>query len=72
VTQSDSSKNTKSSEEGINKSTDHFNRGIEFILNGGKKEQPKTFYIILDKIVCFFKREVNIYFEFSLSIRKIK
>ena len=72
MTQSDSSKNNKSFEEGINKSTDHFNRGIEFILNGGKKKQPKQFHIILDKIVCFFNREVNIYLEFSLNVKKIK
>lgn len=48
------------------------NRGIDLILNGGKRKQPKTFHIILDKVVCFLKREVAIYFEFSLNIRKKK
>ncbi len=72
MTQSDSSKNNKSSEEDLNKTKDHLNRGIEFILNGGKKKQPKPFQIVLDKMVCFFNREVNIYFEFSFRTKKIK
>jgi hypothetical protein len=50
----------------------HINRGFELILNGGKKKQPKTFHIILDKVVFFLKRELTIYFEFSLNIRKKK
>lgn len=49
---------------------DHRNRGIELILHGGKRKQPKNFHIIFEKLVCFLKREVTIYFEFSLSIRK--
>jgi len=72
LTQSNSSKNTKSSDSTINKSKNHGNRGIELIFNGGKKRQPKPFRIVLDKMVCFFKREVNIYLEFSFRIRKIK
>ena len=72
MTQSNSSENNKSSEEGINKTKDHLNRGIEFILNGGKKKQPKPLQIVLDKMVCFFNREVNIYCEFSFKSKKIK
>jgi len=49
---------------------EHLNRGIELILHGGKKKQPKNFHIILEKLVCFLKREVTIYFEFSVSVRK--
>jgi hypothetical protein len=45
------------------------NRGVELILNGGKK-QTQPFHIIFEKMVCFFKREVTIYFEFSLKSRK--
>ncbi len=71
MTQLNSSENNKSPEEGINKFENH-NRGIEFILNGGKKKQPKPFQIVFDKMVCFFKREVSIYFEFSLKVKKIK
>ena len=65
------SKNTKSSEErNINKSNNlDINRGVELILNGGKKQQ-KPFHIIFEKMVCFFKREVTIYFEFSFKTRK--
>jgi hypothetical protein len=48
------------------------NRGIDLILNGGKRKQPKTFHIIFGKVGCFLKREVTIYFEFSLNIRKKK
>lgn len=48
----------------------HVNRGFEFILNGGKRKQSKTFHIIFEKMVCFFKREITIYFEFSLKTRK--
>jgi len=48
----------------------HTNRGVEFILHGGKRKQPKNFHIIFEKLVCFLKREVTIYFEFSLEIKK--
>ncbi len=48
----------------------HINRGVEIILNGGKRKQPKNFHIIYEKLVCFLQREVTIYFEFSLSFRK--
>jgi hypothetical protein len=53
----------------INKD-DHLNRGVEFLLNGGKRKQPKTFHIIFEKMVRFLKREYTIYFEFSLSKRR--
>ena len=45
------------------------NRGVELILNGGKK-QTQPFHIIFEKMVCFFRREVTIYFEFSFKSRK--
>ena len=48
----------------------HINRGVEIILNGGKKKQPKDFHIIYEKLVLFLRRELTIYFEFSLSFRK--
>lgn len=50
----------------------HVNRGFELILHGGKKKQTKPFHIIYEKMVCFLKREVTIYFEFSIKTRKIK
>ena len=72
MTQSNSSKKTKSSDTNINKTDDHFNRGIELILNGGKRKQTQPFHIIFEKIVCFLNREVTIYFEFSFKSRKKK
>jgi len=48
----------------------HINRGVEFLLHGGKRKHPKVFHIIFEKLVCFLKREVTIYFEFSFKVRK--
>jgi hypothetical protein len=53
----------------INKD-DNLNRGVEFLLSGGKRKQPKTFHIIFEKMVCFLKREYTIYFEFSLNTKR--
>ena len=64
-----SSKKIKSFSNKINKSNERINRGFELIISGGKKKR-KPFHIVFDKIVCFFNREVTIYFEFSLSARK--
>ena len=72
MTQSNSSRNDKSSSPNLNKKEDHFNRGVELILNGGKRKQTQPFHIIFEKIVCFLNREVTIYFEFSLNSRKKK
>ncbi|MFO0007650.1 MAG: hypothetical protein ACK559_41705, partial [bacterium] len=63
-------KKRKLSEQNINNSKNHGNRGLELILSGGKRKQPKYFHIIFEKLVCFLKREVTIYFEFSLDIKK--
>ena len=64
------SEKKKLSNQDINKNNSHeTNRGVELILNGGKK-QSKPFHIIFEKMVCFFKREVTIYFEFSFKARK--
>ena len=69
MTQSNSSENKKSSHEGINNSSP--NRGVDFILNGGRKRKhSKNFHIIFEKMVCFLRREVTIYFEVSLKARK--
>ena len=46
LTQSNTSKKTKSSKTELNKADYNINRGFEFILTGGKKKQPsKTFHI---------------------------
>ena len=70
MTQSNSSKSSKLSSPDINKNEDHFNRGIELILNGGKRKQTQPFHIIFEKMVCFLNREVTVYFEFSFKSRK--
>ena len=57
LTQSNSSENNKSSGFNINKNEDHRNRGIEFLLNGGKRKQTQPFHIIFEKMVCFLKEE---------------
>lgn len=56
-------------ESNINKNI-QVNRGFELLLNGGKRKQPKNYHIIFEKLVCFLRREVTIYFEFSLTFRK--
>ena len=71
LTQSNTSKNTGLSKTKINKSEIQINRGIELLLNGGKRKK-KTFHTLFKKIVCFFNTEIDIYFEFSLNIRKKK
>lgn len=61
------------SEDNINnKEYLSINRGVELILSGGKKRQPKDLHIIFEKLVCFLRREVTIYFEFSLTVKKIE
>jgi hypothetical protein len=65
-----SSGNAKSFDKNINNKEDHINRGVEFILTGGKKKQPKAHRIGFEKIVNFFKKEITVRFELSLGIRK--
>jgi hypothetical protein len=68
--QFNTSKKSRLSNPDLNKTEDHFNRGVELILTGGKRKQTQPFHIIFEKIVCFLNREVTIYFEFSLKSRK--
>ena len=64
------SEKRKLSDPDINKIKNReVNRGVDLILNGGKT-QTQPFHIIFEKMVCFFKREVTIYFEFSFKSRK--
>ena len=48
------------------------NRGFEFLLKGNKPKRQRPIHIIFKRVGSFFKRELNIYFEFSLSIKKSK
>ena len=49
------------------------NKGVELMLRNKKKivrRDPKSFEIKFAKVVSFFKREIRIFFNFSLDIRK--
>lgn len=48
------------------------NRGVEIILTGGKRKQPKLFHLIFEKMISFLKREITIYLEFSIKSRKVE
>ena len=69
MTQFNSSKKKGLSNESINKTNPPVNRGVELMLQGGKKRKKKPFHITLKKISNFFNKEIEIYFEFSLSIK---
>ena len=70
LTQSNISEKRKSSNDGINKSTSHIDRGFELILSGGKKKRPKSFSIGLDKVISLFRRKITIHFDFFIDIQK--
>ena len=49
------------------------NKGVELMLRNKKKlvrRNPKSFKFVFGQMVSFFTREIHIYFEFSLDIRK--
>jgi hypothetical protein len=50
----------------------YINRGVELLLRKRRRkpEEPKTFKFSFGKMVTLLKREINIYFEFSLDIKK--
>ncbi len=47
------------------------NRGFELMLRR-KSKKPKAFVFCFEKILIIFKREINVYVNFSLSSRKLK
>jgi len=50
----------------------HINRGVELLLRKRRKEPeaPKTFQFSFGKMVSFFRREIHLYLDFSLDIKK--
>ena len=72
LTQSNSCEKIKSQNKDINKSTDHIDRGFELILSGGKKKKPKTFRLLLDKVISFFNKDINIHFDFYVDVKPKK
>ena len=72
LTQLNSCEKTKSQNNDINKSTDHIDRGFELILSGGKRKRPKTFRLLLDKMISFFNKDINIHFDFYVDVKPKK
>ena len=68
--QLNSSESSRKLPDPLNTSNIHFDRGVELILRGGKKK-PKTFQIQFDRLLNFFKREIEINFAFSLNVKKL-
>jgi len=51
----------------------HINKGVELLLRRKKPPvKPKTFHVKFGKMISLFSREIDIYFEFSTDIKKIK
>ena len=72
LTQSSSCEKIKSQNKDINKSTDHIDRGFELILSGGKRKRPKTFRLLLDKMISFFNKDIDIHFDFYVDVKPKK
>ena len=72
LTQSNSCEKIKSQNNDINKSTDHIDRGFELILSGGKKNRPKSFRLLLDKMISFFNKDINIHLDFYVDVKPKK
>ena len=72
LTQSNSCEKIKSQNNDINKSTDHIDRGFELILSGGKIKRPKTFRLLLDKMISFFNKDINIHLDFYVDVKTKK
>ena len=69
LTQSNISEKKRSYKDDINKSTSHIDRGFELILSGGKKKRPKSFRLMLDKMISFFNKDINIHFDFYVDVK---
>ena len=49
------------------------NKGVELMLRNKKKlvrREPKSFQFKFGQMIAFFRREIHIYLEFSIDIRK--
>ena len=72
LTQSSSCEKIESQNKYINKSTDHIDRGFELILSGGKRKRPRTFRLLLDKMISFFNKDINIHLDFYVDVKPKK
>ena len=63
----------KENEEGKKSSELQINKGVELMLRNKNKARrviPKTFQVTFGKMVAFWNREIHIFFDFSVLIRK--
>ena len=67
-------RNQREPENHIRKEKLPLNRGVELILRKKNLSQPKHNVLLLKfgKLLSLFKREITVYFEFSLDVRKPK
>ena len=72
LTQSSSCEKIESQNKDINKSSAHIDRGFELILSGGKKKRPKSFRLLLDKMISFFNKDIRIHFDFYVDVKPKK
>ena len=72
LTQSNSCEKIKSQSKDINKSTHQIDRGFELILSGGKRKRPKSFRLLLDKMISFFNKDINIHLDFYVDVKPKK
>ena len=72
LTQSNSCEKIESQNDDINISTDHIDRGFELILSGGKRKRPKSFRLLLDKMISFFNKDINIHLDFYVDVKPKK
>jgi len=63
----------KENEEGKKSSELQINKGVELMLrnkNRPRRVIPKTFQVTFGKMVALWNREIHIFFDFSVLIRK--
>jgi hypothetical protein len=54
----------------INKNNSNNNRGVDYILSGGKPKKFNIRSIKFGKLFNIFNKEIHFYFELSLGIKK--
>ena len=65
----------KEDQEGKKSSELQINKGVELMLrnkNRPRRVIPKTFQVTFGKMVALWNREIHIFFDFSVLIRKQK
>ena len=65
----------KEDQEGKKSSELQINKGVELMLrnkNRARRVIPKTFQVTFGKMVALWNREIHIFFDFSVLIRKQK